>query len=118
MSVLVNSDTKLLVQGITGGAGSFHARLMREYGTNIVAGVTPGRGGQNFDDEVPVFNTVAEARDCPLQRGATFGPLLKETFIGRLIIARQPVEPRPKRGFVHRCCGGLAFCVDTDALDF
>ena len=61
MSVLVGNDTRLIVQGITGGAGSFHAKLMMEYGTNIVAGVTPGRGGQKFEGKVPVFNTVAEA---------------------------------------------------------
>lgn len=61
MSVIVDENTKLVVQGITGGAGSFHAKLMMEYGTQIVAGVTPGRGGQLFEDKVPVFNTVAEA---------------------------------------------------------
>ncbi len=61
MSVLVGKDTKLCVQGITGGAGSFHAKLMLEYGTNIVAGVTPGRGGQKFEDRVPVFDTMDEA---------------------------------------------------------
>lgn len=62
MSIFVNRDTKLLVQGITGNEGSFHARQCIEYGTNIVAGVTPGKGGQKMDD-VPVFNTVKEAVD-------------------------------------------------------
>ena len=47
MSVLVNKNTKLVIQGITGGAGTFHTRLMLEYGTKVVAGVTPGRGGQH-----------------------------------------------------------------------
>jgi succinyl-CoA synthetase alpha subunit len=61
MSVLVNKDTKVVVQGITGSAGSFHARQMLEYGTQVVAGVTPGKGGQKFDDKVPVFDTVAQA---------------------------------------------------------
>ena len=61
MSVLVDENTKLIVQGITGSAGSFHAGLMMEYGTNLVGGVTPGRGGQKFKDKAPVFNTVAEA---------------------------------------------------------
>ena len=61
MSILVTENTKLVVQGITGGEGSFHTRQMIEYGTNVVAGVTPGKGGQKFDDGVPVFNTVAEA---------------------------------------------------------
>ena len=59
MSIFVDKQTKLLVQGITGNEGSFHARQCIEYGTNIVAGVTPGKGGQKMDD-VPVFNTVAE----------------------------------------------------------
>jgi succinyl-CoA synthetase alpha subunit len=62
MSVLVNKDTKLLVQGITGKTGEFHARLSLEYGTQVVAGVVPGRGGSKaVDDRVPVFDTVVEA---------------------------------------------------------
>ncbi len=61
MSVLVNKNTRLLCQGITGGAGSFHCGQMMEYGTNLVAGVTPGKGGQVFGDKVPIFDTVAEA---------------------------------------------------------
>ena len=60
MSVLVNKDTRLVVQGITGSAGSFHAKQCLDYGTNIVAGVTPGKGGQSFEEKVPVFNTVQE----------------------------------------------------------
>ena len=60
MSVLVNNDTRVVVQGITGKEGSFHARACAEYGTKVVAGVTPGKGGQKVDD-VPVFNTVAQA---------------------------------------------------------
>jgi len=61
MAVLVDSNTRLLCQGITGGAGSFHSKMCRAYGTNLVAGVTPGKGGQVFDGEVPIFNTVSEA---------------------------------------------------------
>ena len=61
MAVLVDENTRLLVQGITGGEGSQHARRSLAYGTNVVAGVTPGRGGQMFEEKVPVFNTVAEA---------------------------------------------------------
>ena len=61
MSILIDENTRLVVQGITGGEGSFHTRQMIEYGTNVVAGVTPGKGGQKFDDKVPVYNTVAEA---------------------------------------------------------
>ena len=63
MSILVDRNTKLLVQGITGREGSFHALRCREYGANLVAGVTPGRGGQMFDDDVPVYNTVGQAVD-------------------------------------------------------
>ena len=62
MSILVDKDTRLLVQGITGKAGGFHAKQCMEYGTNVVAGVTPGRGGEKFERKVPVFDTVAEAR--------------------------------------------------------
>ena len=62
MSVLVDKSTRLLVQGLTGKAGGFHARQCMEYGTNVVSGVTPGRGGETFEGKVPVFDTVAEAR--------------------------------------------------------
>ena len=61
MSILVSKQTNVIVQGITGGEGSFHTRQMLEYGTRIVAGVTPGRGGEKFESSVPVFNTVQEA---------------------------------------------------------
>jgi succinyl-CoA synthetase alpha subunit len=61
VSIFANGETRLLVQGITGRDGSFHARQMLEYGTRVVAGVTPGKGGQTFDGAVPVFDTVAEA---------------------------------------------------------
>jgi succinyl-CoA synthetase alpha subunit len=62
MSILVDSNTRLLVQGITGSSGAFHAKSCMEYGTNVVAGVTPGKGGQVFEGKVPVFDTVYEAR--------------------------------------------------------
>jgi succinyl-CoA synthetase alpha subunit len=61
VSIFANRETRLVVQGITGRDGSFHARQMLEYGTRVVAGVTPGKGGQKFADTVPVFNTVADA---------------------------------------------------------
>ena len=62
MSILVNRDTRLLVQGVTGREGEFHSRAMLEYGTQIVAGVTPGKGGQTaLDGRVPVYDTVADA---------------------------------------------------------
>ena len=63
MSILVDKNTRLLVQGITGKAGGFHATQCLEYGTNVVAGVTPGRGGEIWGDNVPVFNTSWEARE-------------------------------------------------------
>jgi succinyl-CoA synthetase alpha subunit len=61
MSILVGKDTRLLVQGITGSAGGFHAKQMIDYGTRVVGGVTPGRGGEKFEGKVPVFDTVGEA---------------------------------------------------------
>jgi succinyl-CoA synthetase alpha subunit len=67
MAILVGKQTKLLVQGITGSQGAFHARGCRDYGTQVVAGVTPGKGGEKFDDTIPIFNTV---RDAVKQTGA------------------------------------------------
>ena len=61
MSILVDKNTRLVVQGITGGEGSFHTRQMIEYGTKVVAGVTPGKGGQKFEGRVPIYDTVADA---------------------------------------------------------
>ena len=61
MSIFIDNSTRLLVQGITGRDGSFHTKQMIEYGTTVVGGVTPGKGGQTFDGTVPVFNTVHEA---------------------------------------------------------
>ncbi len=64
MSIFIDQSTRLIVQGITGRDGSFHAKQMMEYGTNVVAGVTPGKGGQTFEGSVPIFNTVQEAMDA------------------------------------------------------
>ncbi|MCK6523721.1 succinate--CoA ligase subunit alpha [Myxococcota bacterium] len=61
MAVLVNSETRVICQGITGSAGAFHSEQMLAYGTKFVGGVTPGKGGQRFKDSVPIFDTVAEA---------------------------------------------------------
>jgi succinyl-CoA synthetase alpha subunit len=61
MSILVNKDTRVICQGITGSAGSFHSQQMLAYGTSLVGGVTPGKGGTKFEGKVPVFNTVEEA---------------------------------------------------------
>src|SRR3984957_12213098 len=68
MSILVKPDTKILVQGITGTYGARHTKLSLDYGTQIVAGVTPGKGGQLFENTVPIFDTVSEAAK---QTGAT-----------------------------------------------
>lgn len=72
MSILVNKDTKILVQGITGKHGSFHAEQCLAYGSKIVAGVTPGKGGTKFMDKVPIFDSVAEAKE---KTGATVSML-------------------------------------------
>ena len=67
MTSLIDKNTRLVVQGITGSAGAFHAKNCMDFGTNVVAGVTPGKGGQLFEGKVPVFDTVAEAKkatDC------------------------------------------------------
>ncbi len=72
MSILINKQTRVLVQGITGQEGQFHTRQCIEYGTNVVAGVTPGKGGQSMDS-VPVFNTVLQAKE---QTGANASMIL------------------------------------------
>ncbi len=61
MSILIDKNSRVLVQGITGREGSFHTNLMIDYGTNVVAGMVPKRGGQKFNDSVPIFNSVAES---------------------------------------------------------
>lgn len=74
MSILVDSATRVVVQGITGHAGAFHAKLMREYGTEVVAGVTPGKGGSTFET-VPVFDTVSSAvRETGANTSVVFVP--------------------------------------------
>jgi succinyl-CoA synthetase alpha subunit len=75
MSILVGKDTKVVVQGITGQAGGFHAKQMLEYGTQVVAGVVPGKGGQKFEGTVPLFNTVEQAvRATGANASAVFVP--------------------------------------------
>jgi succinyl-CoA synthetase alpha subunit len=74
MSILVDENTKVLVQGITGNEGMFHARQMVDYGTRVVAGVTPGKGGQKMD-AIPVFNTVSQAvKETGANASAIFVP--------------------------------------------
>ena len=75
MSILVDRDTRVLVQGITGSAGSFHTEQMLAYGTRIVAGVTPNRGGTRFHGSVPIFHTVADAvKETGANAAAIFVP--------------------------------------------
>ena len=75
MSILVQPDTKVLIQGITGGFGGRHAKLSLDYGTQVVAGVTPGKGGQKFEEQVPIFDTVDQAvRETGATVSAIFVP--------------------------------------------
>ncbi len=76
MSILVDRNTRVVVQGITGSAGSFHTEQMLAYGSKVVAGVTPGRGGTRFQGQVPIFNTVTQAvRETGANAAAIFVPL-------------------------------------------
>ena len=75
MSILITPETRVLIQGITGGFGARHTQLSLAYGTQVVAGVTPGKGGQVFEDKVPIFDTVAEAmRQTGAAASAIFVP--------------------------------------------
>jgi len=75
VSIFIGKDTRLVVQGITGRDGSFHAKQMIAYGTRVVAGVTPGKGGQRFEGSVPVFDTVADAvRDTGANAAVIYVP--------------------------------------------
>jgi succinyl-CoA synthetase alpha subunit len=74
MSILIDQNTKVVVQGITGGEGAFHTHQMKDYGTKVVAGVTPGKGGQKFEG-IPIFNTVSGAvKDTGANASAIFVP--------------------------------------------
>jgi succinyl-CoA synthetase alpha subunit len=84
MSILIKTDTRVLVQGITGSFGARHTQLSLDYGTQIVAGVTPGKGGQSFENKVPIFDTVAEAAK---QTGATVSAIfVPPPFAGDAIL--------------------------------
>ncbi len=75
MSILLDKKTRVVVQGITGSEGTFHTMQMLEYGTKVVAGVTPGKGGQKFQDSIPIFNTVADAvKETKADASAIFVP--------------------------------------------
>jgi len=81
MSILIGRETRLVVQGITGREGEFHARAMQAYGTPVVAGMTPGKGGQKaLDDTVPVFDTMSEAvRETGADTSCIFVPVAGAT---------------------------------------
>ncbi|ACL65658.1 succinyl-CoA synthetase, alpha subunit [Anaeromyxobacter dehalogenans 2CP-1] len=129
MSILVDRNTRVLVQGITGSAGSFHAEQMLAYGTNVVAGVTPNRGGTRFQGTVPIFHTVAAAvKETGANAAAIFvpPPFAADAIIEaaesdiELIVAitegipvldmvrvRRYVESRPKTRLVGPNCPGV-----------
>lgn len=101
MSILINKDTRLIVQGITGRDGSFHAAKMKEYGTNVVGGTSPGKGGQEVDG-IPVFNTVREAVEATKANTSIIfvpAPFAKDAMLEaadagiKLIIALRRVSP-------------------------
>ncbi len=84
MSILIDNNTRLVVQGITGSSGAFHASGCMEYGTKVVAGVTPGKGGQIFEGQVPIFDTVYEARrqtDCNATMIFVPGPFAADAIL-------------------------------------
>ena len=76
MSILVDKNTRLVVQGITGGEGTFHTRQMIEYGTNVVSGVTPGKGGQKFDDKIQISTVTSDSA-----RAQELGAMGRTVFI-------------------------------------
>ena len=83
MSILVTPETRVLIQGITGSFGSRHAQLSLDYGTQIVAGVTPGKGGQIFQQVVPIFDTVSQAaKETGLWKTARFVRIRNSGFAG------------------------------------
>lgn len=115
MSILVDADSRVLVQGITGTEGSFHTRQCIDYGTKVVAGVTPGKGGQTFDDAVPVFNTVAEAQtETDADVSLIFVPpmfaadAIKEAAAAGVRLALCITEGIPALDMVE----ALAYCLD------
>ena len=95
MSIFVDASTRLVVQGITGRDGSFHTRQMIAYGTRVVAGVTPGKGGQTFDGTVPIFHTVAEAV-------ASTGANTSVIYVPPALAAGRHRGGRRRRDPVHR----------------
>ena len=81
MAIVVDRDTRLVVQGLTGREGRFHGLRNRDYGTNVVAGVTPGKGGTTFQEGVPIFNTVREAvRETGADASGVFVPPQRQSL--------------------------------------
>ncbi len=102
MGIFVDKKTKVIVQGITGRDGSFHARQMKEYGTNVVAGVTPGKGGTGFEG-IPIFNTVAEAVE---KTGANTSVIyVPPSFAVDAILRSGRCRYRTGRLYQRRCSG-------------
>ena len=109
MSILVTPQTRVLVQGITGGFGARHTQLSLAYGTQIVAGVTPGKGGQFFENKVPIFDTVAQAVE---ETGAT-----SVAVVGG-VAANRALSARVARRFagLHVSVPPLQLCTDNAAM--
>jgi succinyl-CoA synthetase alpha subunit len=100
MSIFVDKNTRVLVQGITGREGQFHTRQCIAYGTNVVAGVTPGKGGQTMD-EVPVFNTVRQAVKMTAANCAMI--LVPPAFASDAIMEAADAGRKGSRSWI--CCG-------------
>ena len=87
MSIFAGKDTRLLVQGITGQEGSYHTARCIDYGTNVVAGVTPGKGGHVFEDKIPVYDTVKQGVDeTKANTSLVFSNLSSYLFLSVLIL--------------------------------
>ena len=118
MAILIDKNSRILCQGITGKAGSFHTHHCLEYGTNIVSGVTPGKGGQVFEKKVPVFDTVEEAvKKTDADTSMIFVPARFAARIFSLIpptgntLPRRVISPVIAKCFLTFCC------VKADAID-
>jgi succinyl-CoA synthetase alpha subunit len=129
MSILVDNKTRVLCQGITGSAGSFHCKQMLEYGTQLVAGVVPGKGGQSFESKVPLFNTVSDAvrqtganasvifvpppfaADAIMEAAEAGVPLIiaitEGIPINDMIRAKRYLQDRPKSRLIGPNCPGV-----------
>ena len=129
MAILVSKDTRLIVQGISGATGAFHARGCRDYGTNLVGGVTPGKGGTFFEESTPIFNTVYDAvQETGANASVIFVPppfaadaIMEAADAGieliicitegipvlDMVVARQYVKNHPKSRLIGPNCPGV-----------